>query len=105
MADTDSTKTTLSESELGLIAQDIAEVSRTIFALRNLATEVRHGWHDDANAVDAGLAGIIALAEKAGFVSDRCAESMGEISMCGSLEEWAGLSRSAPEVAGEAHHG
>jgi len=71
----------LSESDLERIAQDISEVTCLINSIRNLAKEI----------TEVDVAGIEALCEKAGFMSDRCAEALGEPSFCGSLEKWARL--------------
>ena len=75
----DSEPAKLSESDLERIARDIGEVTCLINSIRNLAKKI--------TKVD--VAGIEALCEKAGFMSDRCAEAMGEIPFCGSLEKWA----------------
>lgn len=75
------TKMKLSESDLERIALDIATVTSLIKSIQNLAKQI----------TKADVGGIEAMCEKAGFISDRCAQALGEIAFCGSWEAWAGV--------------
>lgn len=71
----------LTESDLERISCDIATVTGLISSILDLVKEI--------NEVDVG--GIQALCEKAGYLSDRCAQGLGQPVFCGSLESWARL--------------
>jgi hypothetical protein len=54
------------------------------------------------------MAAIQALCEKAGVISDRCAEMLGDSMVVGSYDDWTGMGRPADESGAktsEARHG
>lgn len=80
----------LSKDELDAIRWEVGAVSNTIYevlcAIRAL---------EDCDA----KAGIEALCEKAGYLSDRCAIDLCGVPRFGTWEEWAGFEPACMEAA------
>jgi hypothetical protein len=89
------TKAGLSEAQLEQIKRDAGEATSLIYSALKMTRNVQQGH------LDGDLAGLEALLEKAGFIADRCAKTLGDCPFNGQWERWAMLER--PEVKEVTH--
>jgi hypothetical protein len=73
------TQHSINEATTQRLTQDITEIATTLNSLRKLAATI----DDEQNVV------VEALAQKAGYLSDRCLLALGEGAVCGDFEAWS----------------
>jgi len=80
------------------LERNLYEIGTYLLAIRNLAIQEISDGHDETGAVDLG---IKSLAEKAGYLADKCIHLLGDpTGTVGDFDAWADLGdRESPDEA------
>ncbi|OFW00149.1 MAG: hypothetical protein A3G20_05055 [Acidobacteria bacterium RIFCSPLOWO2_12_FULL_59_11] len=96
MAELDSAAKILADQ----LERNLYKIGTYLLAIKNLGHQ-EIGGHDETGAVDLG---IISLAEKAGYLSDKCINLLGDSTgAVGDFDDWADLKpKESPDEVREA---